>query len=238
MYLLVRFISRETQGAAAHPFPAGGLPSPPEAIGRIAWKREKYMTNPVDSWQKGVRCAVIPTYACPNSPLLHLRPMTSAARLSIFSTLMLLLLPSCGDPPPPLTQSNIGPGIGPFDSRGNYREDWADDPRKWRRPSSQLASNDRPPPNANPLPPSSAGISRPTPSASTRPPSRPVASSTARPATRPPARPSTRYHTIRRGDSLSAIASRYGTSVAALRRANNISGNLIHPGKRLVIPSR
>ena len=44
-------------------------------------------------------------------------------------------------------------------------------------------------------------------------------------------------YTIRSGDSLSSIASRYHTSVAALARANNIANpNLIYAGRTLQIP--
>ncbi len=44
-------------------------------------------------------------------------------------------------------------------------------------------------------------------------------------------------YTVKRGDTLSAIASRYGTSVSALAKANNIRNvNLIHSGQRLSIP--
>jgi LysM repeat protein len=43
-------------------------------------------------------------------------------------------------------------------------------------------------------------------------------------------------YTVRRGDSLSAIALRYGTTVAALKKANGLSGSVIYAGQRLVIP--
>lgn len=44
-------------------------------------------------------------------------------------------------------------------------------------------------------------------------------------------------YTVRSGDSLSVIATRYRTSVAALQRANGIrNANLIRTGQRLVIP--
>ncbi len=43
-------------------------------------------------------------------------------------------------------------------------------------------------------------------------------------------------HTVRRGDTLSGIASRYRSSVAAIRQANGIRGSLIHPGQTLVVP--
>ena len=45
-------------------------------------------------------------------------------------------------------------------------------------------------------------------------------------------------HTVKSGDSLSSIASRYGTSVSALKSANGISGTMIRDGKSLVIPRR
>jgi len=43
-------------------------------------------------------------------------------------------------------------------------------------------------------------------------------------------------HTVRRGDSLYTIARRYGSTVASIRRANRLRGNLIHPGQHLVVP--
>ena len=84
-----------------------------------------------------------------------------------------LALSSCGN------NSSSGSGgsqasVGPFDSRGNYIDDWADTPSKWRKsggsPSPhemksdrlpEIAKNDQPPQNSNPLPP--ANFSKPTP---------------------------------------------------------------------------
>jgi len=43
------------------------------------------------------------------------------------------------------------------------------------------------------------------------------------------------YHRVRKGDTLSAIASKYGVSVAALRATNKLRGSLIHPGQDLLI---
>ncbi|MGD8472592.1 MAG: LysM peptidoglycan-binding domain-containing protein [Anaerolineae bacterium] len=43
-------------------------------------------------------------------------------------------------------------------------------------------------------------------------------------------------YTVRRGDTLSGIAARYGTTTAALMRANGLSSYLIYTGQRLVIP--
>jgi LysM repeat protein len=53
--------------------------------------------------------------------------------------------------------------------------------------------------------------------------------------------PQTRYviHRVRRGQTLSVIARRYGTSVSAIMRTNNLrSANRIREGQRLRIPVR
>lgn len=110
-------------------------------------------------------------------------------------------------------------GTGPFDRNGNYREDWADDPTKWRRPgSSQAQANDLPPANANPLPP--------------------VASSPPKPKPKPKPKPTSITYTVKKGDTLSGIAKRYGSTVSKIRGANGISGSLIRPGQKLKVPKR
>ena len=43
-------------------------------------------------------------------------------------------------------------------------------------------------------------------------------------------------HTVRSGDSLYAIARRYGSSVSAIRQANALRGSLIRPGQHLIVP--
>ena len=127
------------------------------------------------------------------------------------------------------TSGNDPYGTGPFDANGNYREDWADDPTKWRRPGSRqapaddlpkIARNDAPPANANPLPP--AGSSP-----------KPVA---AKPKPKP--KPSSITYTVKKGDTLSGIAKRYGSTVTKIRSANGISGSLIRPGQKLKVPTR
>lgn len=44
-------------------------------------------------------------------------------------------------------------------------------------------------------------------------------------------------YTVKSGDNLSTIARRNGTTVAALRKANGISGDKLRPGQKLTIPS-
>lgn len=43
------------------------------------------------------------------------------------------------------------------------------------------------------------------------------------------------YHRVRKGDTLGAIAHKYGISVEALRASNRIRGSIIHPGQDLLI---
>ncbi|GHE19496.1 transglycosylase SLT domain-containing protein [Halomonas urumqiensis] len=45
-------------------------------------------------------------------------------------------------------------------------------------------------------------------------------------------------YVVRRGDSLSGIASRQGVSVAEIREANGLSGTVIHAGQELTLPQR
>jgi N-acetylmuramoyl-L-alanine amidase len=44
-------------------------------------------------------------------------------------------------------------------------------------------------------------------------------------------------HIVERGDTLGVIAQKYRTSVSSIRQANNIDGDVIHPGAVLVIPA-
>ena len=57
----------------------------------------------------------------------------------------------------------------------------------------------------------------------------------------PPLDPDATWYTVRYGDSLSVIASKFGISLRTLRQLNDLSGHLIHVGDRLQvkeIPSR
>jgi LysM repeat protein len=57
----------------------------------------------------------------------------------------------------------------------------------------------------------------------------------AKPKPKPPAQ--VRY-VVKKGDSLSTIARRNGSTVAAIQKANRINGTLIFPGQSLTIPKR
>jgi len=151
------------------------------------------------------------------------------------SVAMVLLAASCTNS----TMSGDHPvGTGPFDSRGNYIEAWADNPAKWRGGDRKPT-----PPRVTtpPVRPPQATASNQRPTQQTRPTqqARPTQTAQNRPAATPQPRPqpqAQRRYTVKRGDTLSGIASRHRTTVAALRRANGISGDLIRPGQVLRIP--
>jgi LysM repeat protein len=193
------------------------------------------------------------------------------------SCALALALSSCGNTG---SSGSQHAGTGPFDRNGRYVEEWADNPSKWGRggntPSPhelksdevpEIAKNEQPPQNANPLAPSPP--SKPTPIISqTQATSKPKPKSTVKesptttvkskpivhesepevvkPKSKPKPKPvvkakpkpkSTRY-VVKSGDSLSSIASRTGSSVSAIKSANDISGNLIRPGQSLTIPKK
>lgn len=54
-------------------------------------------------------------------------------------------------------------------------------------------------------------------------------------AAKPRSRTTVSIHTVRRGDTLSAIASRYGTSVTTLRALNSLSSSRIYVGQKLKV---
>lgn len=145
-------------------------------------------------------------------------------------------------------------GTGPFDSRGNYIEAWADDPSKWRlggggsrargEQPPQIAKTEQPPSDASPITSSASSSSRTTSSttvtSSAPKPAPAVVKATPKPkpkpAPKPKPKPKTVRHTVKKGDTLSGIAGRYGSSVSAIQRANGIKGSLIRIGQTLVIP--
>ncbi len=49
-------------------------------------------------------------------------------------------------------------------------------------------------------------------------------------------KPTMVIYTVRAGDNLSLIASRSGTTVAAIRKLSGIKGSIIHPGQKIKVP--
>lgn len=150
-------------------------------------------------------------------------------------------------------------GTGPFDANGNYREEWADDPSKWRRPgraassdsdeTQVIAKNDQPPADSVPIAsgsikpiseqPAKVSVSKSQDTEGSE--KRNAATSKPKPSvakTKPKAKASSSRYTVKKGDTLSAIASRNGTTVSAIKSANRISGTMIRDGQKLIIPKR
>jgi nucleoid-associated protein YgaU len=150
--------------------------------------------------------------------------------------LLLPLLTQCGTQSAPST--NVV--TGPFDSRGNYIEDWVETPEKWHRPAAPT-ERAKPRPSLakkeaerRPEPPTQIVVAEPRPTTTSPVVSAPKPKPKPKPVVVKP-KPKVKY-TVKKGDNLSRIASRHSVSLSALRRANGISGDIIRPGQVLTIP--
>lgn len=135
---------------------------------------------------------------------------------------------------------------GPFDSRGNYIEEWADNPAKWNRSGGAerkglplLAKRDTAPkaePRSPQGPPPQA--QRDPSQVATRSSSVSGSQQAARPNPKPVVKPKPqpKIYVVRAGDNLSKIARSQGSTVSEIQRANGITGSLIRPGQKLKIP--
>lgn len=130
---------------------------------------------------------------CQIRAMIHALAMRTILWLPV-SSAVILTLSNCANNGGSSTATNPT-GTGPFDSQGNYHEEWANDPSKWRKPGSHsqpttpsddvpvIAKNEQPPLNASPFAaaePSHA--SSPTKTSSTR---RKTSQSAAEPKTLP-----------------------------------------------------
>ena len=155
-------------------------------------------------------------------------PRMSKCLIPVIAAAVALGLSGCGG-----STAENPTGTGPFDSRGNYIEEWADNPSKWNGNSvpkptteakpTQVASN-----NTRPVvaPRPTTTVSNPTPKP------RPVV----KPKPKPKPKPRTTIHTVRKGDTLYGLAKKYGTSWTKIQKANGISGSTIQIGQKLKIP--
>ena len=72
----------------------------------------------------------------------------------------------------------------------------------------------------------------------TKPASKAVSKATPKPVAKAKPKSQSKRYLVKKGDSLSLIASRTGSSVSAIKRANGISGTLIRAGQTLTIPGK
>ena len=115
-------------------------------------------------------------------------------------------------------------------------------------PPTVLAANERPKPvetrTTTVYRPKTTTVSNPKPrtgstasSSSSKPKPKAVV---VKPKTKPKpvvkSKPKATRHTVRSGDSLYAIAKRYGTTASAVQRANGLKTTVIRPGQTLTIP--
>jgi LysM repeat protein len=155
--------------------------------------------------------------------------------------------------------SMAGAGHGPFDSRGNYVEAWADNPEMWKGRSNSspsldaqpepimLAANDTPPASMTSVasaPTRSATVStasiKPrtsTTSVSTKPRTT-VAKTTVKPKTvaSKSRNSSSSRVMVKKGDTLYGLALRHKSSVSAIQKANGMRDTKLSVGRSLVIP--
>lgn len=158
------------------------------------------------------------------------RPMIFFPRKFLL-LLTIPLLTQCGSiRTAPQTQTVTGP----FNSRGDYVEDWVDQPDKWYRPTAP-SNNSRPTTaiasNTQPLPEPHIPLIETT----SPPPIVRASPTTVKPKPKPKPPAVVRY-TVKRGDTLSSIAKRYKTTVSKIQAANSIRGSVIRVGQNLKIP--
>ncbi len=158
------------------------------------------------------------------------RPMIFFPRKFLL-LLTIPLLTQCGSiRTAPQTQTVTGP----FNSRGDYVEDWVDQPDKWYRPTAP-SNNSRPTTaiasNTRPLPEPHIPLIETT----SPPPIVRASPTTVKPKPKPKPPAVVRY-TVKRGDTLSSIAKRYKTTVSKIQAANSIRGSVIRVGQNLKIP--
>lgn len=151
---------------------------------------------------------------------------------------------------------SYNPRVGPFDSRGNYIERWADKKQRtnWFSRSSEedtrIAQNDVSPPvvissHATPLAPiaktTRTRVAAPVKLAKKDPykskahkkssSSKKKVAKRKKPSYRAPLR-----YTVKKGDTLWSLSRRYKTTVAAIQRANGLKDSNIRVGKIILIP--
>lgn len=114
----------------------------------------------------------------------------------------------------------------PFDAAGNYDTNWvANNDSSTSKPTSSAGS--------------SGSSSKPKPSSSSKPKPKPKPVVKPKPKPKPkPVPPKPIVVTVKKGDTLYGLASRYGTTVSAIKSYNGLSSDTIRDGRTLRIPPK
>ena len=102
--------------------------------------------------------------------------------------------------------------------------------------SSGSTSSSAPQPTA-----ASSGSSKPkstSPSSSSKPKPKAKGVAKAKPKAKPKPKSSSVSYTIKKGDTLYALANRYGTSVSAIKKASGLSSDTLRDGRSIKIPRK
>lgn len=145
--------------------------------------------------------------------------------------LLFPLLTQCGTKTAPATNAVTGP----FDSQGNYIEDWVDQPDRWYKPSTPSERAKKPSTTVakrETTPPPEIAVVRPVEPR----PETVVVKPKPKPQPKPKPKPVTVRHTVKKGDTLSGLARKYGSSISKIQSANRIKGSVIRLGQTLTIP--
>lgn len=157
--------------------------------------------------------------------------------------------------------SGFNPNHGPFDSRGNYREEWANNPPKRVYVSKdKLASTEIPtpepyippiasytPPVSQPSPQYTSPYKKPTPTYKKPTPvykkptptyKKPVVKTPPKPVVTKvvPKKKPPILHVVAKGDTLYSLSQKYKSGVKTIQIANQLKGTTIQLGQTLKIP--
>lgn len=121
---------------------------------------------------------------------------------------------------------------GPFDSKGNYIEGWADNPprRTYKKSTSKTSKSSSTTKKSTPSKSTSKTTTKPKTSSKSKTKTKPKV---IRPKTKPPI-----MHTVRKGDTVYGLARKYGADPNAIIKANSVKKGIIRIGQRLVIPRK
>lgn len=166
-----------------------------------------------------------------------MKPVLHALSIAAF----LLALNGCR------TAGKQSPNVGPFDSRGNYVEAWADDPSKWRPYTPKdvegdppkIAKNEQPPDHSVPLPTVVSTPATRAPTATSRTatgPTRVVASTNSKPRTggeRPVAKTSSSSKPVSGRTSTSASKSKSSVAKTKPKAKSSTTRHTVKKGDSL-----